>query len=145
MGPEKLSAEYDRIYEEADKLLKEYNPCQFEDDKCIFNRITEDAYKNRGIKICEGPFSEYTTSNGCCDSYSCKYIRPKGCTIKALGCKFYRCSYLWGQDLKEFHTRMSMLVKKARKVLPFGVTHCCVTKEKFLSQADLKEKTDGIT
>jgi len=67
---------YDLIYDKADKLLKQYNPC---------NIRTEN-----GTLICNNKYM--------CDSYGeslccedCEYLGNSGCTTKCLACKVALC------------------------------------------------------
>jgi hypothetical protein len=72
--PEELSRIYDELYEQADQLLKTYNPCEFGGEQgCVRNRLKH----NR----------EY-----CC--VGCRYLGAKGCSVKALLCKLWICPEL---------------------------------------------------
>lgn len=62
---------YYYLYNKANKLIKDVNPCKWKNDRC-------DEHNN--------------TSSGCCGA--CKYLSNKGCTVKALQCKLWLCSYL---------------------------------------------------
>ena len=63
MEPELL---YDDLYNQADKVLKEYNPCKIDGNQCI-----------RGM-------------NPCCQA--CPHL-DEGCTVESLGCKLHLCRY----------------------------------------------------
>jgi len=54
--------------------------CDFQDGKCIANRINKSVHKE----------------NGCCyhNGSLCKYLGNHGCTTKAISCKFFICNYL---------------------------------------------------
>ena len=73
MTKKKLLAEYSRIYDEADKAFKKYNPCRFKDGKCVRNRMN--------------PY--YSKKNGCCSN--CRKLGLNGCKVKSLGCKLFMC------------------------------------------------------
>lgn len=133
VGLKRVSESYDRFYEEADRLFREYNPCQFENGKCIFNRWCEDIYKKQGLKLCGSPSSKYTDSNGCCSAYNCKYLGPEGCTIKALGCKLFVCTWLFGKAHKDFYPKLLDLRGKAAKTMMIS-TQCYQDKEQFLTR-----------
>ena len=97
-----LLAEYDHIYEKADNLFKEYNPCQFVDDLCVNNR-----YNN---------YSELQI-NGCCGTRSkpCEHFGSKGCAVKALGCKLHICFYV--SQTKAFNKLTAELAKLERRAV----------------------------
>jgi len=61
---ETKSALYDVLYEKADLILAEENPCSFKNGKC-FAKIN------------------------CCKY--CNYLSKNGCTTKALTCKLWLC------------------------------------------------------
>jgi len=63
---------YDLIYEKADRLFKEYNPCEI--GKNIFGEVCCRR------KLC---------NQLCCGG--CKYLSKNGCTIKCLSCKLCLC------------------------------------------------------
>ena len=67
---------YNLIYDKANKLLKEYNPCN----------IHLNPYR---LLVCNN--KRYDTGNGklCCSM--CKYSSDKGCTTKCLACKVALC------------------------------------------------------
>lgn len=58
---------HDRLYDYANKIIKEYDPCKIENGKCA------------RIRICCG---------------GCKYLTKDGCSIKCLWCKLWLCDYL---------------------------------------------------
>jgi hypothetical protein len=59
---------HDRLYDYADKLIKEYDPCKIENGKCV-----------RLVGMCCG---------------GCKYLTEDGCSTKCLWCKLWLCDYL---------------------------------------------------
>lgn len=106
---------YDLIYDKANKLLKEYNPCN----------IRLNTY---GLLICNN--EKYDTGNGklCCSM--CEYQSSKGCTTKCLACKVALCecdnrgwvskktfNYCcdWMEVNPRFREKMYKLVKVAQK------------------------------
>jgi hypothetical protein len=60
---------YDVLYEMADKVLKEHNPCRVENGKCL--RCQKGGH------------------NFCCDD--CQYLKDNGCSVKALYCRVWLC------------------------------------------------------
>ena len=69
-----LSLLYDTLYNEADKVFKEYNPCEINSDGiCKHNR-----------KCCNGKKT----------GVICKYLGDNGCTIRCLSCKLWTCKTL---------------------------------------------------
>lgn len=79
-----LSKLYDLIYAKADRLFKQYNPCNIHIDK-------------RGQLVCNNPKYSYNRpgqqlqfwNSLCC--VGCKYLGNDGCTTKCLGCKVGLC------------------------------------------------------
>jgi len=68
---------YDLIYTKADKLLKEYNPCNIHKN-------------NQGLLVCNNKQMCKDNEKLCC--FQCKYQSINGCTIKCLGCKEALCN-----------------------------------------------------
>lgn len=124
MDLEKLSAEYDRIYKEADNLFREYNPCQFKGNQCARNRkdLESGDFRNDSDIV----------QNGCCGTTGCKYLTPKGCDIKALGCKLHTCSELHRRKHKQFYTKIKSLTLEARGIFGIWITECYWDKKRFL-------------
>lgn len=121
MNLKKLSAEYDRIYKEADKIFRECNPCQFKGGRCTGNR--------RNINEAR----DHTPKNGCCGRV-CGHLSPKGCVVKTLGCKLYVCSFIYTKKNRKFCTKIDALRKEAVEILGHFVTHCFVTKKEFFNE-----------
>lgn len=83
MNKAALSAEYDRLYDKADAVLKELNPCQIQRRadgmvSCLQTRNLVTKYT--GIE---------NMQSLCCTS--CEHLGPEGCTVKALWCKTWTC------------------------------------------------------
>lgn len=114
MNIKKLSAKYDRLYEEADKLFKRHNPCQFEEGRCASNRIYAGWERGKG---------------GCCGR--CRHVGPKGCRVKALGCKVFICSWIKEKGPTEFNAKISKLREETFRIM--GTRTCYLGKGKFLS------------
>ena len=75
---EKLSKLYDYLYNEADNLLKEFNPCKVKlgaCTTCVGTRSGNIAGVKDGVLCCGG----------------CKYLTNTGCSVKALTCKLWLC------------------------------------------------------
>jgi hypothetical protein len=62
---------YNLLYDEYSDLLQIFDPCQFECNRCIVNRIEKTSY-------------------GCCGN--CSKITAAGCSIQSLGCKSFLCA-----------------------------------------------------
>ena len=71
---------YDLIYNTADKLFKQYNPCN----------ICKDKHGTIGCNNLAYEQSFYL----CC--YQCKYKSKKGCRVKCLACKLSLCNDSFG-------------------------------------------------
>lgn len=72
MNKSDLSKIYDLLYQEADRIITQGNPCDFVDGTCVSSR----KHINKDCKCCEG----------------CKHLEVgKGCTVKSLGCKLWLC------------------------------------------------------
>lgn len=74
-----FSEKYDELYEKADKLLKEYNPCKIKCGSCQANRI--DPKYNSTNQLCCG---------------GCPHWK-NGCTVKSLACKLWLCGPVQGK------------------------------------------------
>ncbi len=96
MNLKRLSAKYDCLYEKADKLFKEHNPCLFIDGLCICNRKVSTKRQRH--------------SGGCCGG--CKYVGSKGCTVKSLGCKLFVCDHIY-LNYKTLYEKIYKLGQKA--------------------------------
>ena len=72
-----ISEIYDMLYNIADVLIKDYNPCEFKDGICKKWRLEGKERKD-----------------GCCGEFSenlCKYHSGSGCTVTNLSCKLWFC------------------------------------------------------
>jgi len=67
---------YDLIYNKADKLFEEYNPCNI--------RVKDN------VLICNNKYMCKKYGKDLCCS-GCRYLGEKGCTIKCLSCKVGMC------------------------------------------------------
>lgn len=76
LSVKQFSKLYDEFYDEIDKLLKKYNPCEIKDGACIENR--------------EG----YTHNKSGCCCQRCPYVGKNGCRVKCLGCKAGLCPFV---------------------------------------------------
>jgi hypothetical protein len=65
-----LEDKYNELYDRAEALLKEYDPCRFKNGVCA-----------NGLK------------NGCC-IVTCKYKSEHGCTTRCLPCKLHLCGVI---------------------------------------------------
>ncbi|MBQ7668986.1 MAG: hypothetical protein IJS47_06640 [Clostridia bacterium] len=85
---------YDYICDNLDELFQKNNFCQFENDKCIYNRHDKSEYNVMG---CCYSF-KYHSLLGCPVSFYdislCKHLRSHSCSVKCLGCKLFTCKYL---------------------------------------------------
>lgn len=125
----KLSKEYDRIYEETNRLFKQHDPCQFIGNRCKLNR-----WCLRGR--CGHTYHKNTElNNGCCGGYNCKYHTSKGCSTKALGCKLTTCGRMYDTSSREFRTDIIALKEEASKVLGRLIGHAFISKEEFFDLA----------
>ena len=68
---------YNFLCDTMDAIIKDVNPCGFENGECIASR--------------KGKLGEYKT---CCRK--CRYLGEDGCTEKILGCKFHFCGIAKG-------------------------------------------------
>lgn len=60
----RLSALYDRLYKDADLILKKHNPCNIVNGRCA-----------EGLPCC----------------HRCEFLTKKGCRVEALACKLHLC------------------------------------------------------
>ena len=97
---------YNVLYDAFNELLKEYNPCRF-------NERGECARYQAGLRwpdandtACCGGSS---TSNG----KPCKYLTPKGCRVKSLWCKSWLCSWVRERVPRGFYLQWRHLERLA--------------------------------
>lgn len=72
---------YDRVCSYLDRIFKEQNICDFQNNRCIAVRTRH---------YCE-------SEKGCCYGQkrgTCKYLKNHTCSIKSLSCKLFTCKYL---------------------------------------------------
>lgn len=128
MDTKKLSAAYDRLYDEADKLFKEYNPCKFEDGRCELNRMCMEGK-------CGQPHHRLEKSgqrNGCCSGHDCEHLTPNGCSIKSLGCKLSMCGHICDAGgFYEFREKIKELNKETNEVFGYNAARCFLDKKTF--------------
>lgn len=77
----------DYIYDFLDYEIQNKNYCDFQDGKCIANRLKKSVHQD----------------NGCCYQYKigiCKYLHKETCTIKNVSCKLFMCEYIESQVIK---------------------------------------------
>lgn len=81
-----LEAIYDHLYNQADKILKENNPC----GHCILNG-THSCHGKRDFSALKGSYGDNTSEQACC--IGCGFWnRNLGCTNnKPLSCKVWLC------------------------------------------------------
>lgn len=145
MEIERLSAEYNRIYEEADRLLTINLFCSggikidLEKLSAEYDRIYEEAdrlfreYNPCQFKDgkCAKNRRDGDTLNGCCTS--CPYLKSEGCTTKALGCKLFACGYIC-RNFAELYGKIWELRREALETISPDVLSCCQTKERLLER-----------
>ncbi len=69
---------YDLIYDKADRLLREHNPCGIHtNEQKVLVCNNKQMCKMGGEKLC---------------CFQCEYQSTSGCTIKCLGCKVALCN-----------------------------------------------------
>jgi hypothetical protein len=77
----------DYVCNYLDNKMKTHNYCDFQDGKCIANRLKKTTRE----------------TNGCCYHYQtglCKHLKEGTCTIKNVSCKLYMCHYLETKVIK---------------------------------------------
>lgn len=118
-----LSRLYDEIYNDADALFKQYNPCNIKIDKQ--KNITCYYYPKNHNSLCCG---------------SCKYHSKAGCTVRNLACKLFICYYN-NNNNKEFEEKIELLRNKAIKI-GFRLNFFFHNKEASINIAikDMKER-----
>lgn len=90
---EALSAEYDRLYDEAARILREDDPCQIRRDPDGIVRCTSVRAK---MKMKSYAYMRTQQTQLCCTS--CKHLGPEGCTVQSLCCKVWLCDGLRETD-----------------------------------------------
>ncbi len=99
-----LSALYDRIYNIADKLFKNYNPCNIHTTKTGF--VLCKQYNTVGSVRWAQEESRFL----CCGD--CKYQSRTGCPIKCLPCKLFCCGSVINKRLIERLHRLKRIAQK---------------------------------
>jgi hypothetical protein len=107
-----LSKEYDRLYNEASKLIKKYNPCKITDGKCL----------NGGPKCCCG---------GC----RFEYLTSTGCSVQSLGCRLFLCGFAI-ETAPQIRSKMDRLREYARYL---ALNEVYYNKEQTLERAKKSE------
>lgn len=119
-----LSKLHDLIYAKADRLFKQYNPCNIHIDKRKQLVCNNPKYSN------DKPNQQLQFWNNSLCCVGCKYLSDSGCTVKCLGCKvglcrsesrsrvteqaFHQCCETLKVN-KVFRKKLSRLVKIANK------------------------------
>lgn len=81
---------YDDLYNQADKVLKKYNPCKIDGDQCRRCGPYTEHMQNLTGMLCG------LSRNPCCNA--CPHLcKEEGCTVKSLGCKLHIC-----EDMRKF-------------------------------------------
>ncbi len=91
----RMSKEYDELYNEADHILKKFNPCHIENGRCL-----------SGLPCCE----------------DCEFLsRKNGCKEKSLACKLWLCEEATAM-FPECASLLDRLKKVARNIphIPLG-------------------------
>jgi len=105
-----LSMLYDKLYGEADLVLRNYNPCNIKNGRCL-----------RGHPCCDG----------------CEYLSAgKGCTVKSLVCKLFLCDEAM-MRFPECIKSLDVLEKIAKNNFPLGVK---TSKEDLFSHYVIRRK-----
>lgn len=100
---------YDKLYEEADSIIKKYNPCNFKQGRCNGGR---------------------GRPNGCCGG--CMHLdKNTGCTINCLGCKLHLCADAASSIPKDVLLEISRLNKLAFQT---QMHRCFATKSEALAE-----------
>lgn len=100
-----ISKLYDLLYDKADRLIKQYNPCNIHKEN---NRI-----------VCNNEYMcKVYGQQLCCTN--CKYLGEHGCTTKSLGCKLGCCwqgnSWQYAKENKDIPNLDDIFMKKMDKL-----------------------------
>lgn len=87
---------YNKACDELDEIFRTKNICDFQDDKCINQRMNKTPHDTMG---CCYTFS-YRNDGYPIDTGLCKYLDGKSCSIKCLKCKMFTCDFLKKQGIK---------------------------------------------
>jgi hypothetical protein len=109
-----LSEAYDVLYNKAQELLEEYNPCEIINGECI------------------SPIYDFEP---CC-STSCKHTSSTGCTVRNLKCKMFLC---W--DVIVANPEMRKRWNRLRKIYENHLIYVYPWKTKEEALSVYKEKT----
>jgi len=105
---------YDVICNSLDKEFENNNYCDFQNDKCIANRLGRSRKKTMG---CCYPYDDVNPK-------VCKYLENKKCTAQCISCKLSTCGYLKERNIKfninKFLLAKSLFSRKQLDVLRFN-------------------------
>ena len=89
---------YDLLYDEADKLFKEYNPCNIRTD-------------DKGRAICSRYHYGYDGWRKLCCGHCLLHIDGHSCPVKCLSCKLFVCEHILcrKKEHKEFLDKLNKL------------------------------------
>ena len=110
---------YDLIYAKADRLFREYNPC----DIHICNN-TVICNNTKSYLIYGGVNGNQTM---CCPD-SCKHLSFSGCTIKNASCKAFKCGFI----IHHYPVLSKKLYRLERILSRYNLNGYFMTKNKIL-------------
>lgn len=100
---ERVNYIYDSIYDYLEKDIKDYDYCNFINDKCIAQR---DTLNNTNWPLCE--------TNGCCynihQKHTCNNLNKADCTIHCISCRLFTCKYLKDKGI-DYNIHKNLQVK----------------------------------
>jgi len=126
VSTKELSAIYDRVYDIADRLFKQYNPCNIRKKG---NRVTCIGKTDPCKTLCCYECSPFCNLTG-------YYYWNSGCTVKCLGCKLFLCR----PARKKSPILSKKLYRLKDRALMMGLpsTKYYLPKEKWLKQMEDK-------
>lgn len=112
-----MSQHYNMLYDTANELLREYNPCRFNDKGECIRYQSGLRWPDANDKACCGGSSTH-------DGKPCKYLTGKGCRAKALWCKMWLCRYAWDKMPKGFQLQWQHLYRTSIKAFVISGRNC---------------------
>ena len=105
-----LSQLFDDIYQEADTILRDHDPCQF-------NKLFPKTCK-RGVNYTyalnnatiEDTVKTIQDNSFCCDG--CEFLGESGCRVKCIACKLWLCE-MDCKSFNKFRERVAHLSERA--------------------------------
>jgi hypothetical protein len=97
-----LERRFDRLYEQASRLLGRHQPCAIHDGSCYSMRSDPQRHRRMKMAFCCG---------------GCAHLGPQGCTVESLHCKLFICEpleklHIKRKDGRRVHSPLVVALRK---------------------------------